>query len=606
MKIFENVTLAECSKCLNIHKINKGNTEKYFNYKLKGKLRLDEKLKQNKFLFKQPDSFALHGVLELDYNESGLFLFFTYDPKPIIIAYFEFEWYALENWNEKITDIKNNTWVSGNYKTIFEGKKSYIINSESEFSFSLSGQVSLALSDHEITLVEHVYEDNLFFSFFKNKTHIESYRLNPFGKIEISDSEITHYSYKHKCHNCARENNIISYPFSTSYTCICGQSYYFKKDGNVQKGKKFNKYSTPFIKLGTKCNFDGAEFEVIGHIEKKDNQHYCWNEFTLWNPIKGFCFLSVYEGHWIFLEIEKLKKHIPFNKNYLNKHINEGDIEYTIFNDYKSSINNCQGIFVGNILNDKNYAGIEYIAPPRMWAFEKPINESITAFKGRHVNGKALKKAFNSHIDLPLKQGIGAIEKLAGTLSTRVMYVNFVLGFLLLLLVQVFTMMQKREKIVFEKNSYASNLDETRLVTPPFKLEKSHNTLAFKLNGDVVNSWLENEVEIINLENGNTINFNQGVEYYSGYDSDGSWSEGSQSSKKIISFLPKGTYQISFTPSNENTNQTIPYSITVLNDVTNYRNFWIVILFIGVPCVFFAIYNNNMESQRWENSKFSP
>lgn len=605
MMIYDNVTFAECPSCYNVNRIIDVVSRKYTSYNLKGKLRLDEKLKTNKFLFKNPQDFLLQGIMELEFNESSLYLFFTYQPTPKIIAYFEFEWYELERDYQNESNATIKSWKSGDYESIFIGDKSYIINLENNFTFSLIGQVSLPFFENNTTIVEHVFKENLYFSFFEKKNHFLSFQLLPIGKKEISDIGITHYPYIYTCQHCGRENNIMSYPFSMSFACLCGQGFYFDTKGEVKKEKRFSKYTTPFIQLGTKCNFDGIEFETIGHTEKKDSDNYCWDEYTLWNPIEGFNYLSVYNGHWILLKIEKLKTFIPINQNYLKNYIYEDNEEYAIFNDYKSTINRCQGVFAGNILNDKEYSGIEYIAPPSMWAFEKPLNESITAFKGRYINNKELEKAFSYNINLPFQYGIGAIEKLPGTLNIGIMLLNFFLGLVLLFLIQIFTMTSKQEKLVYSGDADLINYPATKLVSPPFNLENSHNTLELKLEGSVNNSWLENDVELINLDNGNTINIEQGVEFYSGYDSEGAWSEGSRSNEKVISFLPKGKYQISFTPTYENTNQTIGYSVAVKKDVSTFNNFWYILLMIGVPCIIFALYNYNTEVNRWRNSNYN-
>ena len=67
----------------------------------------------------------------------------------------------------------------------------------------------------------------------------------------------------------------------------------------------------PLIPLGSRGKVRGDLFEVIGFMRRAmtvEGVNYEWSEYLLFNPYKGFRWLSEYNGHWNFL---KTTTHIP-------------------------------------------------------------------------------------------------------------------------------------------------------------------------------------------------------------------------------------------------------------------------------------------------------
>src|ERR1044071_6156153 len=74
-------------------------------------------------------------------------------------------------------------------------------------------------------------------------------------------------------------------------------------DENLQVISTFQTKTTlqPLIPLGTRGKFLGDLLEVIGYMRRKvtvEGVDYEWSEYLLFNPFKGFRWLSEYNGHW--------------------------------------------------------------------------------------------------------------------------------------------------------------------------------------------------------------------------------------------------------------------------------------------------------------------
>src|SRR5262249_465255 len=60
----------------------------------------------------------------------------------------------------------------------------------------------------------------------------------------------------------------------------------------------------PKIPLGSRGTLNGTLYEVIGFQVREvqvDDDVFSWDEYLLFNPYKGFRYLSEYQGHWNFI-----------------------------------------------------------------------------------------------------------------------------------------------------------------------------------------------------------------------------------------------------------------------------------------------------------------
>src|SRR6185437_16476255 len=61
----------------------------------------------------------------------------------------------------------------------------------------------------------------------------------------------------------------------------------------------------PSVPLGSRGKFDGHQWEVIGfqiRTMTADGVRYDWAEYVLFNPYKGFRYLTEYDGHWNYVQ----------------------------------------------------------------------------------------------------------------------------------------------------------------------------------------------------------------------------------------------------------------------------------------------------------------
>ncbi|WP_315817559.1 DUF4178 domain-containing protein [Paraflavitalea speifideaquila] len=123
------------------------------------------------------------------------------------------------------------------------------------------------------------------------------------------------------CNQCNKSNELKSFPLAQSFVCKhCGAALSYH-EGRVKYRQKLKLDKTPAIPLYSKGVLKGTEYEVVGYAEKEDAHGWPWREYTLFSPMKGYAFLSEYNGHWIFLleRTKLLSCHTAINRNYCLK-----------------------------------------------------------------------------------------------------------------------------------------------------------------------------------------------------------------------------------------------------------------------------------------------
>jgi hypothetical protein len=94
------------------------------------------------------------------------------------------------------------------------------------------------------------------------------------------------------------------------------------------------------------------------------------------------------------------------------------------------------------------------------------------------------------------------------------------------------------------------------------------------------------------------------MEYYRGYESGESWSEGNTKDEALLSRIPSGRYHLNLYPS---TDKPTPVHLRVIVTenptlTSNLVLFAIAILLYPLFRLWMSLYKNN---QRWQNSNFS-
>jgi len=352
------------------------------------------------------------------------------------------------------------------------------------------------------------------------------------------------------------------------------------------------------IKLGTRGNLRGQLYEVVGAMRRSDSG-YAWNEYLLFNPYVGFRWLIQDGGHWSFCEPVKDVSAIGMRGGKLTYR----DQSYSLFNRGTAKVEAVIGEFYWRVETGDRAEATDYISPPYALSKEKSDGE-VTWSLLTYLDPSEVDDAFRiSSIDRsfvafnqpnPFNQAAKPVGKI------------MVLALFAALLIQVVTAVKSRSvetSLGIINPAKVTESDDNTF--GPITLNASHslNELSAAAYG-MDNSWVELNCSLVNTKTGESYDFNNAFEHYSGYDSDGSWSEGSDHHTSLLRDVPAGEYNLVVNAATDNPARQI--DLRWKHDVTPWQNFWLVFFGIMLYPGYLLYRRYGFEKQRWSQSDYSP
>jgi Domain of unknown function (DUF4178) len=413
------------------------------------------------------------------------------------------------------------------------------------------------------------------------------------------------------CPNCGAALVVRSFNNAVTIVCEGCHSILDAKDPNLQILQQF-KVATdehkPLIPLGTRGKIRGTDYEVIGFERRTiqvDGIPYSWHEYVLFNPYKGFRYLTEYQGHWNDVSVLKsLPEILRFTSPPKVKYLGE---TYKHFQTARAGTTFVLGEFPWQVRVGELAEVSDYVAPPRVLSSEQTGNE-VTWSMGEYMSGKDVWKTF--HLPGSAPEAVGVYENQPSPLSdeTRNIWVAF--GAFLVLLVAMmigFDMAARNEQVFTGYYKYNSNQrGEVSFVTDDFEVKGHTSNVELTTSTDLNNRWIYLNYALINEQTGQAFDFGREVSYYHGYDSDGSWSEGSANDRVAIPKVPPGRYYLRVEPEGDPGYGVTYYTITVRRDVPQYSFYGIALGALLLPAILLTWRSLSFEHMRWAESDHPP
>ena len=412
------------------------------------------------------------------------------------------------------------------------------------------------------------------------------------------------------CPSCGATVTIRSFGQAVNVVCGSCHSILDAQDPKVQVLQKFAaamKFQ-PLIPLGSRGKLRGTVYEVIGFHRRQidvDGEKYGWGEYVLFNPYKGFRYLTEYDGHWN--DVAPLRT-LP-NVTLANGPVNYLGQTYKHFQTAHAATIFVIGEFPWQVRVGETVTVSDYVAPPRVLSSETTGDKEVTWSLGEYMNGGDLWKAFSLPGHPPPPIGVYENQPSPLTATNRAIWKSCGLLLVGAVLLFIINAGLSNNKAVFT-HAYAFDTNdpagEHSFVTQPFEFTGSRAApVKVESYANLDNNWLYLNYALVNDDTGQTYDFGREVSYYSGYDSDGSWSEGSRRDSVIIPSVPPGRYFLRIEPETDRKPGRISYTVTVTHDYPVGYWFWIAAGLLVVPAILITWRSMNFEHLRWQESDHS-
>jgi hypothetical protein len=402
------------------------------------------------------------------------------------------------------------------------------------------------------------------------------------------------------CSACGAPLTVRAPGHSLSVVCGSCGAILDAKDPNVQviEAHAQRTQVKPAIPLGTRGNFRGQTYEVIGFLVRQvsiEGETFSWSEYLLFNPYQGVRWLTQYQGHWIST---KAASGIPSADpnaadgavTYLGerfRHFQMADAETTY----------VLGEFPWRVHVGERVVVEDYISPPRILSCEVTPEERTWSI-GEHISGEQIWKAFKLPGSPPPREGVGVVQPSpyapqAGTMAmlTAVLLVAAVLAQIL------FGLLAQNRVVYTNQFRYERGKGSPALVTDPFELTGRRSNVLVEINTDLSNHWAYFTLALINEASGQAIEFGRDVSFFHGVEDGESWSEGHRADSAYLSAVPSGRYYLLIAP--ETDAAAMGYSLRIRRDVPRPLYLFVALGLLALPPLWFWFRKTHFEYKRW-------
>ncbi|MDF1503354.1 DUF4178 domain-containing protein [Roseisolibacter sp. H3M3-2] len=369
----------------------------------------------------------------------------------------------------------------------------------------------------------------------------------------------------------------------------------------------------PLIPLGARGDWRGAPYEVIGFQQRTirtPDGAWSWREYLLFNPYRGFRYLTEYDGHWT--DVVPLQALPEVGGGAHAAAAYEGRA-YKHFQTARAETTFVLGEFPWEVRVGDVAEARDYVAPPHGLSAESTDDET-TWSKATYVDAAEIWRAFKVEGRPPSPQGVYSTQPNPLAARARARWAAFaVLAALLMLTLFGRAVLSANREVFSRQYVYrgttvpdAPAAPGAAFVTPTFELPGGPSNVVVETEASVDNQWLFVEYALIDEATGQAYDFGREVSYYSGRDSDGNWTEGSKRDRARIGAVPGGRWFLRVEPSGDAAGRSIAYTVRVRRDVPTLAYYLLALVALAVPPVVGTLRSASFETRRWAESDHAP
>lgn len=420
------------------------------------------------------------------------------------------------------------------------------------------------------------------------------------------------------CPNCGAGVELLAQGQTVTVTCGSCTSILDVTNPLVQIiQKQAAERVEPLIPLGSKAKFEGEIWQAIGFQVRRitvEGIGYDWREYVLFNLYRGFRYLTEYNGHWNDV---KPVKHLPESTTEGGRPAERWmGRTYKHFQSATAQTVYVAGEFPWRVQVGETATANDFVSPPYLLSSEQTGNE-VTWSHGEYIEGAEIWKRFGLQTLPPPVVGVYVNQPSPYSGEKTSVWVTYFLLAGLLLGSLIFSRMMMGNATVFEREYYfdPGTKSEASFVTPVFELKGRASNVEVEINSNLENNWLYFNLALVNEDTGQALDWGREVSYYSGRDSDGSWSEGGRNDRSRLGHVPAGRYYLRVEPdweppattsafSMQQTAARVIYTIRVRRDITILWPYLVALGILFIPAIVIFGRAFNFEASRWQESDY--
>ena len=437
---------------------------------------------------------------------------------------------------------------------------------------------------------------------------------------------------KFDCPGCGGTLEVRAAGYTTTVACrYCGSVIDVACPDAVLITQYHEAVADLAIPLGTRGTLGGVEWEAIGWQSRSAGEpgdEASWDEFLLFNPYAGYRWLVRDDGDWSF---GRALESLPEMRS--DEVVRWQGETWEVEDDPAQMVTTrVVGEFYWRVKLGETVTGRTFWSGSRQLSCEQNRDEvNWTALDP--IDADDVAKAFGIDPDGPPRapggggfgrkglippayvSGSEAEQTLVGGgnpaarpfMPKPFVRWTFVAAFFALAPVFIaMAMLGGHGQRATASLSVGVDGPERTVTLGPVEVKRAWQTVTVSAQGDeFVNKWVDLDYALVNRVTHQAIEAGDTLEYYTGVDSDGRWTEGSHSTSTLIARVPRGSYDVVVTASAHAWNGgstpasvdnpwsigpggTIALTLSAAPGGVMWGNFLVVLVLLFAPPCFFA------------------
>lgn len=407
------------------------------------------------------------------------------------------------------------------------------------------------------------------------------------------------------CTACGATLDVLGGHRVKSLTCSYCGSIMDSHDGYKLLERYRHNPERPYapITIGMQSTLKGVPFTVIGMIKYVSHQSgpgweesYDWISFQLYSPTHGYSWLTWNKGHYLFSYRTRDMPHPVLPDRLVQKSsVRIGDQTFKMFEGYVATVTYIEGAFTWIAKRGERVRVVEAIDPPWMFSYERGDNE-LEYSRGEYMDAETVHAAFGLeapdrpdgiHPAQPFRPPsiLPALAKV-GPIFAGVAFIG---------ILAVVILGDGREIVRYD----AGERNGPQVV--PFTVGNADRLLQLELRAPVNNNWVYYDVTVSDAASDEPIlSLGKEISYYTGRDSDGNWTEGSQRAKALFKVPAAGDYEIEITPA-EAGGRVPPLTARLYEQVLVKRYVVALLILSIIASLALPFARHRFEKRRWDD-----
>lgn len=358
------------------------------------------------------------------------------------------------------------------------------------------------------------------------------------------------------------------------------------------------------LQIGMEGKIKDIDFIIIGMVGYRSNYGDRWVDLFLFSETHGYAHLTYTMGHFVFTRRVRYLPDKQMQQLSRRDTVHVDHKPYRFFEVYQSEVTYVAGELTWVAKQGDKCMVRDAIAPPFMFTQETRDNEH-EYYLSEYIEPKEIQQHFTPTYETkrsksfkhpaqpfvaPKRQALSKASRLA-----------LIIAALLFVFITIFGS---------GTNIYYDTLPAKEIrqgtLTKNFTITNAKHMIELTYKANLSNAWTNYDITLFK-DDFEVFSFRKQLSYYSGYDSDGSWSEGSQQGTARFKVKETGAYTLrvhAIEGGTGNYGKTMPpnnLTIRIKEGVMGAR--YVIILFIiGVlSYVWFYWSRYVFEKKRWED-----